>query len=133
MLRPPKYTTIAKLALALPGVHETYFHGPWFKVGKKGFALWWNSTESWIFKLPHDQQRMLFDARPDTFSPMISGRLIWSYVEVENLSTAELRDFLESAWRNVAPKKLQALSSPAQRGRWRGPRIYSGGRDGRGK
>lgn len=106
-LRPPKYATIARLAKALPGVHETFFHGPWFKVGKKGFALYWQSTESWIFKLPHEQQMMLFDARPETFSPMQSGRILWSYVEVENLSTAELKDFLTSAWRTVAPKKLQ--------------------------
>jgi hypothetical protein len=39
---------------------------------------------------------------------MIAGKLRWSFVKVENLDAAELRDLLEAAWRVVAPKKLQA-------------------------
>lgn len=104
---PPKYAAIKKIALALPGVEEIPTHfGLWFNIGKKTFVLYSYKDESWIFKLPHYQQDMLFDARPETFKPMRAGRLLWSYVMVENLDADELRDLLISAWRNVAPKKL---------------------------
>jgi len=108
----PKYATIKSIALGFPGAHEVVFHGwPWFNVGKKTFALYSDKDKSWIFKLPHHQQMMLFDARPESFRPMIAGRLIWSFVRVEDLDRAELRDLLEAAWRMVAPKTLQRTLS----------------------
>ena len=104
----PKYATIKSIALGFPGAHEVVFHGwPWFNVGKKTFALYSDKDKSWIFKLPHHQQMMLFDARPETFRPMTAGRMIWSFIRVENLDRAEMRDLLEAAWRMVVPKKLQ--------------------------
>jgi hypothetical protein len=107
--KPPKYATIRKLALALPAAEELMFHGePWFNIGSKTFALYAVRENRWIFKLPHDQQMMLFDARPETFSAMRAGRMVWSYVKVENLGTEELRDLLTAAWRTIAPKKLQS-------------------------
>jgi hypothetical protein len=107
-VKPPKYAKIKFIALGFPGAHEVVWRGwPWFNVGKKTFALFSENDRSWIFKLPHHQQMMLFDARPETFKPMTAGRMIWSYVRVEDLDLAELRDLLEAAWRMVAPKKLQ--------------------------
>jgi hypothetical protein len=50
---------------------------------------------------------MLFEVRPEVFSPMRAGRLLWSYVDVEKLDTAELKDLLEAAWRMVTPKHIQ--------------------------
>jgi hypothetical protein len=112
--KPPKYASIKSIALGFPGAHEVVWRGwPWFNVGKKSFVLYSESEKSWIFKLPHHQQMMLFDARPETFRPMTAGRMIWSYVRVENLDRAELRDLLEAAWRMVAPKKLQRNSEIA--------------------
>ena len=73
---PPKYAVLKKIALSLPGAEEVWFHGhPWFNIGSKSFALFWQGR--WIFKLPKPQQMMLFDARPDTFTPMRAGRMIW--------------------------------------------------------
>jgi hypothetical protein len=107
-IKPPKYATIKSIALGFPGAQEIVFHGwPWFNVGKKTFALYSEKDKSWIFKLPHHQQMMLFDARPETFRPMTAGRMIWSFIRVENLDRAEMRDLLEAAWRMVAPKILQ--------------------------
>lgn len=107
-IKPPKYAAIKSVALGFPQAHEVVYRGwPWFNVGRKTFALYSVDDKTWIFKLPHAQQMMLFDARPETFRPMKSGRMIWSYVRVENLDRAELRDLLEAAWRMVAPKKLQ--------------------------
>ncbi len=110
---PPKYAAIRKIALALPGAQEVVDrHGHWFNIGTKSFALYGMPGVRWVFKLPIAQQMMLFDARPDTFAPMRAGRLLWSYVAVENLDAAELKDLLVAAWRVVAPKKLQAGYDP---------------------
>jgi hypothetical protein len=104
--KPPKYATLKKIALSLPGAEEVWFHGhPWFNIGSKSFALFWQGQ--WIFKLPHHQEMMLFDTRPETFSPMRSGRMLWCFVVVENLDSAELKDLLLAAWRMVTPKKVQ--------------------------
>jgi hypothetical protein len=106
----PKLAAIRKIALAFPGAQELHTNwGPWFNVGTKSFALYAVKEGRWIFKLPQHQQMMLFDARPETFSPMRAGRMVWSYVEVGDLDTAELKDLLTAGWRMVAPKKLQAI------------------------
>jgi len=104
---PPKYAAIKKTALALPGAHEVLYGGHWFNVGKKTFVLFGDKERRWIFKLPRDLELMLFETRPETFSPMIAGRLYWSYVDVQKLRQAELDHFITMAWRMVAPKKLQ--------------------------
>ncbi|HEY4942837.1 MAG TPA: MmcQ/YjbR family DNA-binding protein [Rhizomicrobium sp.] len=107
--KPPKYAAIKRIALGFPGTQEIVDrHGHWFNVGSKTFALNGMPNGRWIFKLPQHQQMMLFDARPQTFTPMRAGRLVWSYVQVENLDAAELKDLLTAAWRMVATKKLQA-------------------------
>jgi hypothetical protein len=108
MLKPPKYAAIRKIALSLPEAIEVMFHGePWFQIGKSSFALYSPREGSWIFKLPKPQQMMLFDTRPETFRPMRAGKLVWSYVDVDNLDARELRDLLLAAWREIAPTKLQ--------------------------
>ncbi len=107
MKKPPKYAFIKRFALSLPGASEQVDRlGSWFNIGTKSFVLYSAREERWIFKLPHPQLHMLFDARPETFAPMRSGALLWAYVRVENLSAAELRDYFSAAWRTGAPKKL---------------------------
>ena len=106
---PPKYAALKKIALSLPGAEEVWFHGhPWFNIGSKSFALFWQGR--WIFKLPKPQQMMLFDTRPDTFTPMRAGRMVWSFVAVEDLdntrevaSSAELRG---AAHRSVSARLI---------------------------
>ena len=102
----PKYAILKTIALALPGAQEIVDrHGIWFNIGSKTFARHGMGGGRWIFKLPMAQQMMLFDARPETFAPMRAGRLVWSYVAVENLDTAELKDLLTAAWKMVVTKK----------------------------
>jgi hypothetical protein len=99
---------LKRIAGRLPGFEERRpFGDPWFNAGSKSFALFWMPEGQWVFKLPKPQQMMLFDARPEIFSPMRTGRMVWSYVDVEQLDTTELRDLLEAAWREVTPKSLQ--------------------------
>lgn len=105
--KPPKYAALKRLALSLPGTSEQgHRHGPWFVVGKKVFALYWDKEELWILKLPSHQVMMLIEVRPEVFKPMKSGSMLWIYVDVERLDSAELRDYLTAAWRTVAPKKI---------------------------
>lgn len=104
--KPPKYAAVKRLALSLPGTAEQgHRHGPWFCVGKKAFALYWDKEERWILKLPKHQIMMLIEARPKTFTAMRSGSMLWIYVDVNELSAGELRDYVTAAWRAVAPKK----------------------------
>jgi hypothetical protein len=116
LTKAPKYAAIAKIALALPGVEEQFvFNRLWFRRGKKVFACYLPASRRWVFKLPHDQQLMLFEVRPETFAQMRSGRMTWSYIKVENLGAGELKDLLIAAWRVVTPKKLQSLPQMPQR------------------
>ncbi|HEX2591449.1 MAG TPA: hypothetical protein VHL34_08125 [Rhizomicrobium sp.] len=106
--KPPRLAAIRKIALSFPQAWENEWYGdPWFQVGKSSFALYSSKEGAWIFKLPQAHQMVLFESRPDTFWPMRAGRLLWSFVRVEDLDSGELRARLESAWRMIAPKKVQ--------------------------
>lgn len=105
--KPPKEAFIRRVALSLPGASETFYKGPRFGVGKKAFVHGWLGEKLWLFKLPHHQEMMLFDTRPDTFTPMRSGAMLWCYADVAHLDADELRDLIVAAWRTVAPKKLR--------------------------
>jgi hypothetical protein len=105
--KPPKYAVIKRLCLSLPGAVEIVDrHGPWFNVGRKTFALFWAKEEKWILKLPKHQVMMLIEARPEIFTPMRSGTMLWAYVDVTKLSTDELRDYVAAAWRCIVTKKM---------------------------
>ena len=107
--KPPKYAVLQRAALGLPGTREVHDrHGIWFNIGKKTFALYGAPSGRWIFRLPHDQIRMLVEAAPEIFTPMRNATMLWLYVDVDRLSDDELRGYVLAAWRHLAPKKLQA-------------------------
>ena len=96
---------IREVALALPGASETPFHGePWFTVGSKGFVQGWRGRV--VMKLEAGHQELLFEARPDVFSPMVAGRLRWSWVAIEALGRDEIETLIREAWTCVVPKKV---------------------------
>jgi hypothetical protein len=101
-----KCAFIRRVALSLPAAQETDYKGPRLAVDNKAFIHGWAPEARWVFKLPHHQEMMLFDTRPETFAPMRSGPMLWSYVRVEDLDASELRNLIVAAWRMVAPKKL---------------------------
>ncbi|HWA30122.1 MAG TPA: MmcQ/YjbR family DNA-binding protein [Rhizomicrobium sp.] len=109
MSKPPKYTFLKRVALALPGTVEIVDrHGHWFNIGKKTFALYGMNGDRWILRLPRPQVAMLAEADPDVFAPMIAGALYWAYVDVTKLDAKALRGYMTAAWRYTAPRKLQA-------------------------
>lgn len=97
---------VRKAALALPGVDEVIVYGgPMYKVGKKTFVCLWGKPKRWMFKLPHARQDILFEVRPEVFQRYQAGAMIWSYVEIEQLSRKECWELVIEAWKMAAPKK----------------------------
>lgn len=80
---------------------------PALRAGGKMFAVWWPPDKSLVLKLPRDQLTMLFEVRPDIFSPHKVGTGYWADVKLHKLSPAEMKDLLTPAWATVAPKTLQ--------------------------
>ena len=96
---------IRAAALALPGARESDMLGePAFKVGRKGFVHAWRGRI--MMKLDPDHQELLFEARPEAFSPMVVGAMRWSWVEIEALDADEIGIFVRKAWTMVVPKKV---------------------------
>jgi hypothetical protein len=86
-------------------VSETDVHGePWLTVGGKGFVQMWRGRV--LMKLDKDHQELLFEARPDVFSPMVAGGLRWSWVEIGALEADEAAALVREAWTQVVPKKV---------------------------
>lgn len=95
------------IALALPEVAERSSYGePDFHFRRRSFALRWRGRT--ILKLERAHQELLFEIRPETFSPCKVATVHWSYVELEHLDEAELRALVLEAWKTVAPKRLAA-------------------------
>jgi hypothetical protein len=59
-----------------------------------------------LMKLENGHQELLFEARPDVFSPMVAGRLRWSWVEIEALDADEVGHLVREACTQVVPKKV---------------------------
>ena len=102
--------SLRRIALSLPEAYEQdHFGGPSWRVAKKIFATASSEKNRATLKLDRGRQMILFDARPDTFSPAVWGALTWTYVELDRIDDGELATLVESAWRQVAPKALVKL------------------------
>jgi hypothetical protein len=105
------WNVLRAAALALPGVREVAWRGePWFQVGSKGFVL--RSQGRVIMKLERHHQEFLFEVRPEVFTPMVAGRLRWSFVAIAELDDAEAVALVREAWTQVVPKKLSRAVAP---------------------
>jgi hypothetical protein len=102
------YAQLRSFGLTLPEAVEVIYRGEsWLIVRKKTFALWSASTKRAIMKLEREHQHMLFDLRPDTFTPCKVGTGgVWSYVDVEKLGKKEIETLTLEAWTQVVPKKM---------------------------
>jgi hypothetical protein len=94
-----------RAALALPGVVEIpHFGRPSFRVNEKIFAGLHPKEGRGVLRLPRERQALLFEVRPEVFTPAVWGRLVWTYVRLETVGADELPELAEAAWRGVAPK-----------------------------
>ena len=107
-----------KLALSLPETTEkSHFGHPDFRVNNKIFAGLSDKPQRGSLKLPPARQRALLSAEPRAFEPAAGawGRSGWTYVALERVSSATLRELLLESWRLIAPAKL-AVSFQRARG-----------------
>ncbi|MEZ5937843.1 MAG: MmcQ/YjbR family DNA-binding protein [Hyphomonadaceae bacterium] len=104
-----------KLAMAMPGSQASSHHGSSdIRVGGKIFTTPADRDGGYaILKLTGEQQAMMCKAEPDLFSPVPGGwgRKGWTRFLVDRADAATAKSALWTAWRNVAPKRLQAEQS----------------------
>jgi len=96
-----------KLALELPEVEEkSHFGQPDFRVANKIFADLGREGGRATLKLTPESQQQLLEANPDVFSlaPGHWGRAGWTYVVLDAIRAGELRELLQEAREQVAPK-----------------------------
>ena len=106
---------VRAICLAFPETSERLSHGePTFFVGKKVFAMFTNNHHQdghiavWI-PVPSGAQAMFIDAAPQKFfKPPYVGVRGWVGIELAEISTEELAHHLRTAWRLIAPKRVQA-------------------------
>ena len=106
-----------KLVLDLPEVEEkSHFGQPDFRVANKIFADLGREGGRATLKLTPQSQAELLDVRPDVFSlaPGHWGRAGWTYVVLDAIHSGELRELLQEAREQVAPKRSAA--GPAAKG-----------------
>ena len=100
------------LALALPETTESaHMSHPDFRVGGKIFATLGAPDEAHgMVKLSPDDQALFVRTEPKVFRPANGGwgRQGCTYVTLAAASEPTVRQALNAAWRNTAPKKLVA-------------------------
>ena len=114
---PPRpITRLRKLCLALPEAHEVEAWGePTFRVRNKMFAMFASANNHhgggrpavWL-KSTHGEQARMLKAAPELFfKPPYVGPSGWVGVWLDDeVAWEELPEFLEEAFRLVAPKRL---------------------------
>lgn len=112
---------VRAICLALPQASERLSHGePTFFVGKKVFAMFANNHHAddhvavWL-PVPVGAQTMLIDAAPQKFfkPPYVGGRG-WVGIELSAIETDELTHHLQTAWKLIAPKRLQLAAAASE-------------------
>jgi hypothetical protein len=111
---------LRRLCAALPEATEKLSHGePTFFVRKKVFCMFANNHHNdghiavWL-PAPFGIQEMLISASPEKyFKPPYVGVRGWVGVELTRVNDEELGFLMRQAWRQIAPKTLQAaLAAP---------------------
>jgi hypothetical protein len=101
------FAELRRFGLSLPGVREHLHMGqPSLRAHGKMFVLSWPPEKTTIMKLERHHQDMLFEVRPEIFTPCKVGTGRWSYVKISALDSAELRALVVEAWAQVVPKKI---------------------------
>jgi hypothetical protein len=100
---------VRRLALALPEAEEVVTWGTdlTFRVRGKIFAITGEGADGVSIKATIDAQEDLLALDPATFSKAAYvGRYGWVSVRLAGIGEPMLRQLLENAWRQTAPKRL---------------------------
>jgi hypothetical protein len=97
---------VRKLALAFPEAYEeVHWDEPSFRVGKRIFAVLHAGDRRVVLKLPLDCQELLIDTEPQIYSARRFKHQGWTHVCLKAVPMAHFRQYLEIAWREVAPQR----------------------------
>jgi len=107
---PNHLQTVRRLALALPGVEEGSSYGtPGFRVRGKFLARLWEDGETLVVKCGDLERDFRMQADPETFFITDHYRGYPTVlVRLTRVALGDLREVLEQAWRQNAPKRLVA-------------------------
>ncbi len=115
--KPVSFETVRQLALALPGVEEGTSYGtPAFKVRGKLFLRLHQDGESLVVGIDADERAMRMRTDPETY--YITDHYAdhpWMLVRLSSVSTEDLGELMEGAWRRRAPARLVATFDPTNR------------------
>ncbi|WP_174301636.1 MmcQ/YjbR family DNA-binding protein [Caulobacter sp. S45] len=97
-------------ALALPEAEEKdHFGAPSFRVNGKIFAqIAVRDGGKALLRLPQGRRELLWEVRPEVFTPSVWGKIISCYVALEGIEPDELAELVRASWAEIAPKKLVA-------------------------
>ena len=113
--KPVTFETVREIAARLPGAVEGISYGtPAFRVGKCLFVRQHQDGESLVVKMDRDERAMRIKADPETF--YITDHYLnypWILVRLSTVRRDDLRELLEDAWRQSAPKGLLSSDSDA--------------------
>jgi hypothetical protein len=100
--------TVRRLALAFPGVEEGPSYGtPGFRVRGKFLARLWEDGQTLVVKCGDDERDFRMKADPETFFITDHYRGYPTVlVRLSSVTTTDLREVLEQAWRLNAPRRL---------------------------
>jgi hypothetical protein len=107
----PTFEDVRRICLALPEVEEELTWGTdvTFRVKRKIFAIGGEGANAVSIKASPEAQADLLALDPVTFSKSAYvGRFGWTTVRLAGIGEPHLRDLLENAWRETAPKRLVA-------------------------
>jgi len=100
------------LALSLPeAVEASHMKHPDFRVGGKIFATL-GPDEKWgMVKLTPEDQALFIRTEPAVYRPVNGawGRSGCTYVQLDAADEGSVRQALQAAWRNIAPKRMLRL------------------------
>lgn len=110
---------VRRMCESYPETLEKLSHGePTFFARKKVFVMFANNHHDdgriavWL-PAPLGVQQMLIDAEPKVFfKPPYVGVRGWVGIELDDIDEDDLITHIDTAWRMVAPKKLQAAHPP---------------------
>ena len=102
--------TVRRMALALPGVEEGTSYGtPAFRVSGKFLARMREDGETLVVKVDYVAREVLMGADPNTFYVTDHYRCYpMMLVRLASVDPDALRNLIEQAWRDSAPKRLVA-------------------------
>src|SRR6188768_1995927 len=102
-----------RIALSLPEACEgSHMEHPDFRLRNRIFATLWPDGKHGVVIVTPNEQSRLMAASPEAFTPVKGGwgRRGSTQVQLDLVDESLLKDALESAWKRIAPKRLQAAS-----------------------